>query len=435
MIEINIIWVAAAVCLIIALFAAASFLHAKNRRSRNKFDLKLRETTRELEEQIEIAKSAARAKGEFLSRMSHEIRTPLNAIIGMAQIARTSADKGRIDDCMDKLESSTKHLLGVVNDILDFSKIESGSLTLDETQFSLRQNTDFVVSLFRDRARSNALELRLSLEDIRHDGISADMLRLNQVLINLLSNAIKFTEPGGEVSLTVQELVHQEGESVYRFIVQDSGIGISPDQTAKLFTPFTQANAGTARVYGGTGLGLSISQSIVRMMGGEIELETAPGQGSVFQFTVRVPAVAAAELQKSNDAPHNLSKILEGKRILMVDDIEINREIVIAMLEDINVTIDTAENGKEALDTFCSSAPHHYDLIFMDLQMPVLDGCAATEEIRRSARDDASSVKIIAMTANVLPDDMERAYASGMNSYLSKPFEISTLLERLNECF
>ncbi|MDR1579236.1 MAG: hypothetical protein LBS35_02665, partial [Synergistaceae bacterium] len=320
---------------------------ARNHRRMSRFHDILKKKAQDLEIQIEKSKSANQAKSDFLSRMSHEIRTPLNAIIGMAQIARNASEKSKIDDCMEKMESNSKHLLGIINDILDFSKIESGSLTLEESEFSLRQDIDFVISMFKDRAKEKKLELQVKFEEIKHDGITSDMLRLNQVLINLLSNAIKFTDSGGRVALTVEEVAHLDGESIYRFIVQDTGVGIDPEQAEKLFTPFTQANAGTTRIYGGTGLGLSISQSIARMMGGEIELETELGQGSLFQFTIRVPAKETIAVTERDDRLV-LPKKLENKRILVVDDIEINREIIIAMLDGSGIEIDTAVNGKEA---------------------------------------------------------------------------------------
>jgi signal transduction histidine kinase len=259
----------------LALLCALACWHL---RERGRFRRELQKRTDELELQVNQARVAASAKGDFLSRMSHEIRTPLNAIIGMVQIMRGAPESDKIPEYMGLMEDNSKHLMGVINDILDFSKLESGRLVLDEQCFSLRRDIDFLSAMFQSRAGDKGLRLKIELLDITHDGVVADMLRLNQVLINLLSNAVKFTDSGGSVTLTVQELAHLNGESAYRFSVKDSGVGIEPEQAQKLFTPFTQANADISRVYGGTGLGLAISQSIVRMMGGDIELETQPGR-------------------------------------------------------------------------------------------------------------------------------------------------------------
>lgn len=403
-----------------------------NRKRIAELNSQLTERMADLTLQVEKAKSATSAKSDFLSRMSHEIRTPLNAIIGMAQIAKNTSDQHKISECMRNVEDGSKHLLGIINDILDFSKIESGSLVLEEKQFSLKHDIDFLASMFADKAAEKNLAFRVELENIQHDGLTTDILRLNQVLINLLSNAIKFTDPGGVIVLSVQETAHLHGESIYSFAVRDTGVGIEPEQAKKLFTSFTQANVSVTRLYGGTGLGLAISQSIVKMMGGEIELETEPGKGSIFQFSIRVRAEKSAttlEPKKTVTPP----KKLQGKRILIVDDIEINREVAMALLDGSGALVETAVNGKEAFDAFCASTTYWYDMILMDMQMPVMDGCAATIEIRNSGRPDSHQVRIIAMTANVLPEDMERAYRSGMNGYVMKPIELKVLYATMEE--
>lgn len=231
--------------------------------------------------------------------------------------------------------------------------------------------------------------------------------------------------------LSVQEIAHMDESSVYRFSVQDSGIGIDPEQAKKLFTPFTQANSSVSRLYGGTGLGLSISQSIVRMMGGDIELETTPGKGSLFQFTIKVKAVEKAP--KVQVITSKLPAKLRGKRILIVDDIDINREIMMALLDGSGAHVDMAVDGNQALIIFLESNPYQYDLIFMDMFMPVMDGCTATEKIRACERPDAKTIKIVAMTANVMKEEMDRAFSAGMNGYLSKPVEMDVLCTKLEE--
>jgi signal transduction histidine kinase len=371
---------------------------------------------------IENLEKMSRAKSEFLSSMSHEIRTPMSAIIGMAQIARGTSDERRIQDCLQKIEDNSKHLIGVINDILDFSKIESGKLLLDEQLFSLKENLSFIESMFRSKVEEKHLNFELSVSNITNDGIITDSLRLNQVLINLLSNAVKFTDAGGTVGLSAQEIIHIDGESVYAFAVSDTGIGIEPEQAKKLFTPFVQANAGTTKKYGGTGLGLVISKNIVEKMGGEIDLDSVPGEGSTFSFTIRVKSTTEAEpaatVEEDDEAPD-----FHGKRLLIVDDIEINREIAVEILRETGIEMETAENGQIALDMFLNNPEGYYNMIFMDMQMPVMDGCESTEMMRKSGRADAESIKIIAVTANVMRDDIARVYASGMNGHIGKPID------------
>lgn len=426
-IKIRAVWFIVLSCILGLSICAIVFLSLWHRYRRSQLLGELNGRTEALEEQIEKAKEAVQAKSNFLSRMSHEIRTPLNAVIGMAQIAQNTTDLDKIHDCMDKMEDNSRHLMGIINDILDFSKIESGNLVFEETIFSLVHEIDFIASMFKTKVAEKNLTLRLKIVDIRHDGIVTDKLRLNQVLINLISNAVKFTDPGGVIELAAEELLHMEGESVFRFTVRDNGIGIEPEQAKKLFTPFSQANAGISRLYGGTGLGLAISQNIVQHMGGDIELDTEPGIGTAFQFTIRVPAKATAGELPKYESSTALPDRLQGKRILIVDDVEINREIAEALLDGSGALIETAADGKEALDAFCNAEPYWYDLILMDMMMPIMDGCTATKEIRNSGKEGSKDVKIIAMTANVLKEDVERAYQSGMNGHLAKPIDLTEL--------
>jgi signal transduction histidine kinase/CheY-like chemotaxis protein len=367
----------------------------------------------------------SRAKNDFLSSMSHEIRTPMSAIVGMAQIAKGTTDAVKIHDCLQKIEDNSNHLIGVINDILDFSKIDSGKLILDEKQFSLKENMDFIMMMFRSKVEEKKLVLNLEMKDVDNDAVETDSLRLNQVLINLLSNAVKFTDVGGRITLSAEEIMHMNGESVYSFAVTDTGIGISSEQAVKLFSPFVQASAGTTRIYGGTGLGLVISKNIVEQMGGEIELESELGVGSTFRFTIRVKAQpklikADEDYELSGNVPD-----LHGKRILIVDDIEINREIALEILSETGATLEESVDGRAARDTYLNSAPGYYDVILMDMQMPVMDGCEATRQIRSSGRADAHSVVIIATTANVMRDDVQRVYESGMDGHIGKPIDFS----------
>ena len=410
------------------------------------------------------AEAASHAKSDFLSRMSHEIRTPMNAITGMTQIAKTSNDMDKIKGCLEQVENSSNHLLGVINDILDFSKIESGKLALDIAEFSLSENLDFVVSMMLSRAKQRNIAIRLNAINIVNDGISTDSLRLNQVLINLLSNAVKFSPDGSEVLLNVREIssgsppVSQQDNrnaaqsqtqqfSVFRFEVVDHGIGISEYQALKLFRPFEQADGGITRTYGGTGLGLVISKSLVEMMGGEIKLESKEGEGSTFAFTIRCaarPVIDKPDSEKAG-AGDRTEYNFSGKRCLLVDDVEINREIIIELVSGTGLVIETAENGKMAVEKFREHEDGYFDVILMDMQMPVMDGCTATREIRdtevlrksgeKQGGGAGGEIPIIAMTANVMQEDVQKAVDSGMNAHLGKPIELEKMLEMLSRFF
>jgi len=390
------------------------------------------------------AEAASRTKSDFLSRMSHEIRTPMNAVLGMTQIARTSDDINKIRDCLEQADSFSHHLLGIINDILDYSKMESGKMLLDINEFSLVKNLDYVISLMLPRARERKIDLKLSLENINNDTISTDSLRLNQVLINLLANAIKFSHEESEVLLKVRELGNDGGFSTYRFDIIDYGIGINEYQASKLFRPFEQADSYISRNYGGTGLGLAISRTLVEMMGGIIDLESTEGEGSTFSFTIHCASRSAmrhedeeTEEQRIKKAPDAAAYDFSGKNCLVVDDIEINREIICELLSVTGMSLEIAENGMEAIDLFRKKGAAYYDIILMDMQMPVMDGCSATIEIRRlekeTIKDGVYPVPIVAMTANVMYEDVKKAMDSGMNAHLGKPIELGITLKTIQE--
>ena len=389
------------------------------------------------------AEAASHAKSDFLSRMSHEIRTPMNAVMGMTRIAKGSGDMGKIKSCLEQVENSSNHLLGVINDILDFSKIESGKLNLDLADFSLAENLESVVVMMGTKAAERSIKLRLVIEEIVNDGVYADSLRLNQVLINLLSNAIKFSGEGSEILLTVRELGSLNGSSTYSFEVMDRGIGISELQASRLFRPFEQADNSITRNYGGTGLGLVICRNLVEMMGGKISLVSKPGEGSTFTFTITCAARPINQKRPHEETGPNSDESFDfaGRRCLVVDDIEINREIIIELLRDTHLTLETAENGQDAVDKFRAAEDGYYDLILMDMQMPVMDGCTATREIRSIEKERAGrskvwlSVPIVAMTANVMKEDIQKVMDSGMNAHLGKPIELDTTLKTIKEQF
>ena len=374
------------------------------------------------------AEQASRAKGEFLSNMSHEMRTPMNAIIGMTAIAKKAADEERRLYALSKVEESSTHLLGIINDILDMSKIEANKLELAEVPIELRSLLQKAVSFVRLRMEEKKLNFSMNMDAAIPLFYMGDDQRLTQVLVNLLSNAAKFTPEDGHISVGVFLNSKDDEYCNLRFEVADSGIGISPEQQRKLFRVFQQAESGTTRKYGGTGLGLAISKRIIELMNGDITIQSELGKGSTFIFNVVLKIntgyALKAPVNSENNAESMPSKFF-GKKLLIAEDIEINREIIISLLDGSGLIIETAENGKEALDK--ASIKGAYDIIFMDMQMPEMDGLEATRRIR--AFD--SKIPIIAMTANVFKEDIENCLAAGMNDHIGKPIDIDNVIKKL----
>jgi PAS domain S-box-containing protein len=399
-----------------------------------------RQLERDLIAAKEQAEQSSRAKGTFLARMSHEMRTPLNAVIGMTTIARSSGEMAKMEYCLSKIDEASIHLLGVINDILDMSKIEAGKFELTSANFNLEQMLRRVTSVMAFRIDEKKQKLVLDLDGGLPEYIVADEQRLVQVLTNLLANAVKFTPPEGAVTLSVKKLAEEDNSCTIRMEVADTGIGIAPEQRKKLFTLFEQGDGSIARRYGGTGLGLAIVKSIVELMGGEIDVESSPGKGSVFFFTITVgkeetvPAEAPlpAREEKAGKDEEEKAPRYSGRRVLLAEDVEINREIVIALLEDTGVRIDCAENGLRAIEMFKAS-PLKYNMVFMDIHMPGKDGYEATRCIRNLEKEKGlPAVPIIAMTANVFREDVEKCIASGMNDHLGKPIDLAELLKKMD---
>ena len=383
---------------------------------------------RRMEEAIDAARTANQSKSVFLSNMSHEIRTPMNAIIGMTSIGIAADDSDRMKDCFHKINNASKHLLGIINNILDMSKIESGKFDLSESEFDFLKMIDQVVNVNKFRIEEKNQSFSMSVDKRIPTFLFGDDQRLSQVITNLINNAAKFTPEGGSVKLDAQFISEENGVCTIKIAVSDSGIGISPEQQTKLFTSFQQAESSTSRKFGGTGLGLAISKSIVEMMSGKIWIESELGKGATVAFTIQVKRSAGG--LREEKAPDETIDQFKGHCILLAEDIEINREIVISLLEPTLLTVDCAENGREALEMF-KAAPDKYELIFMDMQMPEMDGLEATRRIRALDVPSAKIVPIIAMTANAFREDILKCLEAGMNGHLGKPLDFEAVLGKL----
>jgi len=377
------------------------------------------------------------SKDAFLARMSHEMRTPMNAIIGMANIARGTEDGQKKVYCLDRIDEAANHLLGVINDVLDMSKIGADKLELSETDFLLSDLLRQVHTIIGYKIEQKEQHLRIEIGEDVPKALVADRQRLAQVIANLLSNANKFTAENGHILLRVERLAAEERNAQdrieLRFTVEDDGIGISPEQQKKLFQAFEQGDGSISRRYGGTGLGLVISKRIVELMGGRIWIESEEGQGTRFLFTIRSRIGSTPEAAEETMVPRDAAPVdYSGKRILLAEDAPLNREIVIELLRDTGLEIVVAENGRIACELF-AAAPETFNMIFMDIQMPEMDGYEAVRRIRAMDIPWAAAIPIVAMTANVFREDIENCHAAGMNDHLGKPLAEGMLLSKLKE--
>lgn len=388
-----------------------------------------------LEDALEKAERANQAKSDFLSRMSHDIRTPMNAIIGMTELARLhTGDEQKIKGYLDKIAGSGAHLLELINEVLDVSKIESGLLELEEHEFDLRVLMEETVELVRMSLESRQQKLTASIGKGLHSQVIGDAVRLKQVLVNILENASKYTKEGGNIFFGLEEINKpEEGTGNYRFVIEDNGLGMRPEYLEHIFDPFSRADDSRISKVSGTGLGMTIVKNLITLMGGDIQVESRYGEGSKFLITICFARGAAHRLKKEG-GDKKAPATFEGARVLLVEDNEINRQIAGEMLELLGVRVDMADNGRKAVEAVCSHPPLYYDAIFMDIQMPVLNGYEATREIRGSGMDRIDELPIIAMTADAFTEDVRLARVAGMNGHLSKPISIEQLRSALSGC-
>ena len=382
-------------------------------------------------EALQTAENANKAKTDFLSNMSHDIRTPMNAIIGMTSLIRYDAgNKDKVIEYADKIDISSQHLLGIINDVLDMSKIEAGKTVFKYTDFSILDFITELNTIFHSQIDEKNQTLTIIKENIRHEWVNGDQVHLMQIFSNLVSNAVKYTQEGGEIQFLVEECETKSSVyAKYRFLVSDNGMGMSADFKDTIFDAFTRAESSMTNKIQGTGLGMAITKNLVEAMGGTIDVESELGQGSCFEVLIDLRIaedrfVSSAE-QAEKDEP--AGNVLKGMRFLCAEDNELNAEILMELLKIEGAECTICENGKRVLEAFEQSAPGDYDMILMDVQMPVMNGYEATKAIRRSSHELAKTIPIIAMTANAFSEDIQHSLAAGMNAHVSKPVEMKVL--------
>ena len=381
-------------------------------------------------EALRSAERASKAKTDFLSNMSHDIRTPMNAIIGITTLMKNELHQPeKLAEHLGKLETSGQLLLGIINNILDMSRIESGKTTLNVEKMNLPQQVSQLDSIIRQQAGQRRQTFTVNTH-LQHENVLADPNRLNQVLMNILSNAVKYTPKGGHIRLEMEELPRNEHFARYRFVVQDDGIGMSEEFQKTLFDPFTrEEKSGTNKVQG-TGLGMAITKSIVDLMGGSISVESAPGRGTRFEVVLEFPIDAGVRSWRRRcrlcRRKQKTTSPLSGMKFLCAEDNAINAEILEMLLESKGAHCKIYPNGQEIVDAFASVKPGEYDMILMDVQMPVMDGLEATRRIRNGENPLGRIIPILAMTANAFLEDMQKSKEAGMDEHLSKPVDISS---------
>lgn len=385
-----------------------------------------------LEKARQKAESASMAKTNFLSRMSHDIRTPINGIVGMTEIAkRQISDKKKVNDCLDRIAESSEHLKALVNDVLDMSCIESNTVKIASEPFELSDLLQKCENIVLGHTGDRSLTFVNDFDKIDHDHLIGDELHLRQILINIIGNAVKFTPDGGTITVRTRETRHTKKRAYIKFEIEDTGRGMSEEFLSKIWEPFAQENNDKSRTeYKGTGLGMPITKNFVEMMGGKIDVKSVLGKGTTFTVSLWIDI---NEEVKTKSAMSSEQFNIKGKRILVVEDNEINREIIVSLLEDEGAEIFCAGDGNVAVDIFVSNKENFFDAILMDVMMPVMDGLEATKCIRSLSRNDSKTVPIIAMTAMAFQEDKEKAYDAGMNGYIAKPINIAEVINVISK--
>ena len=393
----------------------------------------LTESREALKDALAEAEYASRAKTNFLNNMSHDIRTPMNAIVGFTALASSHLDEREmVKDYLEKITVSSQHLLSLINDVLDMSRIESGKMALEESEVHLPDMIRDLRAIVQPSVEAKQQELLIDTQDMIHEDIVIDRLRLNQIFLNLLSNAVKFTPGGGTISLRVVEKpAMTEDLTTFAFHIKDTGIGMSTDFASTIFDPFTREKTSTVSGIQGTGLGMAITKSIVDMMGGTITVSSEVGRGTEFVVTIPCKLSRATENNAPEAAPAKERPDFAGRRILLAEDNEMNRMIAEAILTEQGFALDVAPNGEQAVAMVSEAPAGTYDVILMDIQMPVMDGYEAARQIRALADPQKAKIPIVAVTANAFEEDRKLALSAGMNGHLAKPYDIPAMLETL----
>ena len=406
-------------------------LHLQTMKEMEAVNQKLKKAKNVATEALQTAENANKAKTDFLSNMSHDIRTPMNAIIGITSLIRHDAgNKAKVIEYADKIDISSQHLLGIINDVLDMSKIEAGKTVFKYSDFSILDLVQELDTIFHTQIYEKQQTLTIIKENIQHEWVNGDQVHLMQIFSNLLSNAVKYTQEGGEIQFFVEECETKSSVyAKYRILVSDNGMGMSADFKDTIFDAFTRAESSLTNKIQGTGLGMAITKNLVEAMGGTIDVDSELGQGSCFEvlMDLKIAEDRTASLAAQEETDEQDGNIMQGMKFLCAEDNELNAEILTELLKIEGAECTICENGEEILKAFEQSAPGDYDMILMDVQMPVMNGYEATKAIRRSSHELAKTIPIIAMTANAFSEDIQHSLAAGMNAHVSKPVEMKVL--------